>query len=88
MPKGHRETALIDLVKKLDELDSKRRKLVAQIQQAATGLQSGGFTIPATRGRSGRVRRRRKGFKMSAEARAKIGAAQKKRWAKQKSGRQ
>ena len=35
---------------------------------------------------SGRVRRggRRKGFKMSAEARAKIAAAQRARWAKQK----
>jgi hypothetical protein len=81
MPTGRRETALITLVNQLDALDAKRRALVAEIQKAAGELGSG-VSVPAARG--GSKGGRRPGFKLSAEARAKIGAAQKRRWAKHK----
>jgi len=81
VPRGHREGELITLVNQLDALDTKRRTLVARIQRAAANLESGAGPIAAGRkGRGGR----RKGFKLSKEARAKISAAQKKRWAKQR----
>jgi len=79
MATGRRESTLISLVNQLDALDAKRRALVAQIQAAASRLGSTESAAPAaaTGGRGGR----RPGFKLSAEARAKIAAAQKKRWA-------
>ena len=82
MPRGRRESALITLVNELDALDARRRKLVAAIQHAVTGLSGGSSASvsPSRRSKGGR----RPGFKLSAEARAKIAAAQKKRWAKQK----
>jgi hypothetical protein len=80
MPRGRRETTLITLVNQLDALDAKRRKLVTEIQHAAGNLQGAAAPAATRRTKGGR----RKGFKMSAEARAKIAAAQKKRWAKQK----
>lgn len=85
MPRGRRESALVTLVNQLDALDSKRRKLVAKIQAAAGALETGPATGAPTgrRGRGGR----KKGFKLSAEARARISAAQKKRWAKQKAAK-
>ena len=84
MPRGRREAALVTLVSQLDALDTKRRKLVAEIQRAANGLSVGSWASESTnrKGKGGR----RPGFKLSAEARAKISAAQKKRWAKTKRG--
>jgi hypothetical protein len=84
VPRGRRESALISLVNELDALDTRRRKLVAEIQHAAGGL-SGGSLASVTASRKSKGGRR-PGFKLSAEARAKIAAAQKKRWAKQKAG--
>ena len=82
MPRGRRESALVTLVNQLDALDARRRKLVAEIQHAASGLSGGSFASVSTgvKSKGGR----RPGFKLSAEARAKISAAQKKRWAKTK----
>jgi hypothetical protein len=83
MPRGRRETTLITLVNQLDELDGIRRRLVAKIQAAAGNLQGGAAPAAGRKGKGGR----RKGFKLSAEARAKISAAQKKRWAKTKASK-
>jgi hypothetical protein len=82
VPRGRRESALITLVNQLDALDTKRRKLVAEIQHAVSGLSAGTLASVSTGGMS--KGGRRPGFKLSAEARAKISAAQKKRWAKTK----
>jgi hypothetical protein len=82
VPRGRRESALITLVSQLDALDTRRRKLVAEIQHAASGLSSRGSLASVSTGMSRGGRR--PGFKLSAEARAKISAAQKKRWAKTK----
>jgi hypothetical protein len=82
VPRGRRESALITLVSQLDALDTRRRKLVAEIQHAASGLSGGPLTSVSSGGMS--KGGRRPGFKLSAEARAKISAAQKKRWAKTK----
>jgi hypothetical protein len=80
MATGRRETALITLVQQLDALDAKRRELVAQIQAAAGSLGSTEATGVSSPNKGGR----RAGFKLSAEARAKIAAAQRKRWAAHK----
>ncbi len=53
MPRGRRESALVTLVNELDGLDSKRRKLVAKIQEAAGALEAGPATGAAA-GRRGR----------------------------------
>jgi hypothetical protein len=82
MPRGRREASIVSLVNRLDTLDAKRRDLVADIQRAAGALSGGEGHLPSPFGK--RKGGRRKGFKLSAEARAKIAAAQKKRWAKQK----
>jgi hypothetical protein len=86
MLRGRRETTLVRLVNQLDALDAKRRQVVAHIQQAVAGLGVG----DTRRGRisSGAPRKGRPhGSKMSPEARAKISAAQKARWAKQRAAK-
>ncbi len=73
------------------ELKKQERRLAAQlagIRTAISSLEFGGGGVPApaiietpnAAGRRSKKRRRRR--KLSAEARAKISAAQKKRWAK------
>ena len=88
-----RQISLDGLVARLSALDKER---IAIQQRIVSAVRSLGVPSPfsfgaASRGRRGRpagtktrgVRKRRK---MSAEARAKIAAAQRKRWAKQKAG--
>jgi hypothetical protein len=78
---------LIDLARQLTEVERRRQDLLRQIVSAAgQELASSPATGAAPSAGTGGQRRggRRKGFKMSAEARAKIAAAQRKRWAKQK----
>jgi hypothetical protein len=82
-PKG----TLVSLVRKLESLDAERRAVIAGIRAATEsllggGVVTGGDTVRATAG--GRQGGRRKGFTLSAEARAKIAAAQKRRWAAQR----
>src|SRR5579862_3596964 len=80
MPTRRRETNIIHLVKQLDQLDSKRRTLVGQIQEAVNALGSGA-TGASPRGgwaSSGSVPGR-KVYKMSAAARRKMSIAAKKR---------
>ena len=78
--------SLLSLVQQLTTLDAQRVELVAQIQAATNALIGGGAASPVAvpvakpTGRGGR----RKGFKMSTEAKAKISAAAKKRWAAKK----
>jgi hypothetical protein len=82
-------TSLLALVQQLNSLDAQRQALLAQIR-AATNALSGGApdaaaAVSAAAGAPAKRRGgRRKGFKMSAEARAKISAAAKKRWAARK----
>lgn len=78
MPRGRREASLVKLVNQLEALDVTRRRLVAQIQAAAAGLATGGMIVGGGWSAGGRPQ----GSKMTPEARAKISAAQKKRWAK------
>ena len=78
----------------LDKLNARRQQLIDQIRQAADSLAGGENPFPwrqtratasgAPARRSRKKGGRRKGFKMSKAARAKISAAQKARWAKQK----
>lgn len=86
MLRGRREKTLVTLVNQLDALDTKRRHVVAQIHRAVANLgvgdtRRGGIASGAPR--KGRPR----GSKMSAEARARISAAQKARWAKQRASK-
>jgi hypothetical protein len=82
------------LVNQLQALDNQRRNVAEQIRLAMDGFLSGGEgafpwgkqpsrTAAATAG-TAKTTGRRKRRKMSKEARAKISAAQKARWAKQK----
>ena len=85
---------LASIAVELEQLESRRHELIQQLRRAADALSSADSPVPgrartagsARRAGTGRRRRggRRKGFKMSAEARAKISAAAKKRWAAQK----
>lgn len=85
MARGKRETTLIVLANELDALDEKRRQLITRIQAAADDLGSGAAAARSwVSSKTPRKGGRRPGFKMSTEARAKIAAAQRKRWAKQK----
>jgi hypothetical protein len=82
-PKG----TLAALVRKLESLDAERRAVIAGIRAATESLLGGGGTTGGDTVRSTGNRRRggrRKGFTLSAEARAKIAAAQKRRWAAQR----
>jgi hypothetical protein len=54
VPRGRRESALITLVSQLDTLDTRRRKLVAEIQRAASGL-SGGSLVSVSTGRMSKL---------------------------------
>lgn len=85
-----RQASIDALVAEIKQLDSRRSKLVSQFRQATDKILSGENPFPFSAGRRQRGRKpgrktgRRKGFKMSKAARAKISAAQKARWAKQK----
>lgn len=86
MLRGRRENTLVTLVNQLDALDAKRRHVVAQIQKAVANLGVGDTRrgwVSSAPPRKGRPR----GSKMSAEARARISAAQKARWAKQRASK-
>jgi hypothetical protein len=74
---------LIDLARQLTEVERRRTELLRQIVSAA-GHELSSSPRTGASGNGRRKRGRRKGFKMSAEARAKISAAQTKRWSKQK----
>jgi hypothetical protein len=77
------KTGLAALVAQLEKLDDQRRALIASIRAAADALVSGAPDSGGAGVGNGRTAKggRRKGFTLSAEARAKIAAAQKKRWA-------
>jgi hypothetical protein len=80
-------TDFLELVKQLRGEERKLEAKLTQVRQAIAALNAGGGG--GTRRRSlgaepSGPKRRRRRRKMSAEARAKISAAQKKRWAKQK----
>jgi len=81
-------TSLLSLVQQLNALDAARQALLAQIRAATNALSGGAPEAAVTVSVAGVPARRRggrrKGFKMSAEARAKISAAAKKRWAAKK----
>lgn len=96
-PRKTKATDILRIAKKLTNLHKEKQALELKISQlAATArnhieiIAAGGggaspapFIMPPAAGkRTGR----KKGFKMSAAARAKISAAQKARWAKQKAG--
>jgi hypothetical protein len=74
---------LIDLARQLTEVERHRTELLRQIVSAA-GHELSSSPSTGTSGNGRRKGGRRRGFKMSAEARAKISAAQKARWAKTK----
>lgn len=78
---------LVSLAAELQHLDSRRQELVAQIRHAAERMISGEAPFP-WRGRKAAALNAngepRKKKVMSPEARARIGAAQRKRWAKLK----
>jgi len=76
---------VIRVLKQIERLDSVRQNLVQRLEAAVLAIKGHAPTvaITTTRQKGGR----RKGFKLSAEARAKISAAQKKRWAKTKAGK-
>jgi hypothetical protein len=89
MPRGRRRNTLVDLANQFAALDEqifklkkKRAAIAEQVRELAVShaMNEGGTRSPSREGKGGR----RKGFKLSAEARAKIAAAQRKRWAKQK----
>jgi hypothetical protein len=91
-----RQVSLDGLAKRLSDLDKERQAIQGRIVSAikSLGVPSPFSWLPASTatGRRGRpagsknvkTKGRRKRRKMSAAARAKISAAQKKRWAKQK----
>ena len=84
-----RATSLDGLVAQLSALDQQRKKVVDQIRQATNRLLSGENPFPwRKQGRPGADGeaggRKRKRRKMSKEAREKIAAAQRARWARQK----
>lgn len=76
------------LVDGLRRAEQELEKQLAGVRTAISSLEFGGAVSPASpgrrRGRPARTGRKRR--KMSAAARAKISAAQKKRWAKQRAG--
>jgi len=80
------KTGLAALVAQLEKLDDQRRALIAGIRSAAAALVSGASDSGGAGVGNGQKAKggRRKGFTLSAEARAKIAAAQKKRWAAQR----
>ena len=86
-----RSGSLAEIATELEQLDARRRVLIAQLRDLTAQLtggpelpggRSGGNELPGGRQPGGR----RPGFKMSAEAKATIAAAQRKRWAKAKKG--
>jgi len=90
MAKRTSSGSLTALARELSLLEGRRDILVAEIQRAVASLGGGtgtGNPGPARRGPgrpkgSGKKKGgRKKGFKMSKAAKAKISAAQKKRWA-------
>jgi hypothetical protein len=90
-----RTLSLDTLMAELSALDSRRKQVVASIQNAVSSI-VGGVTSPFSLGRKRgrpagtkniRTKGTRKRRKMSAAARAKISAAQKKRWAAQKASK-
>jgi hypothetical protein len=87
--RGRRARTLGQLARLLDKLNTQRQSVISEIRAAVEQLSFGSAAplagIPLTSRVAGKGRGgRRKGFKMSAEARAKIAAAQKRRWARQK----
>lgn len=87
-----RATSLDGLVDQLQRLDKQRVAVMEQIRAATNRLLSGENPFPWRRntGQSGAAadaaapRRRRRRRKMSKEARERIAAAQRERWARQK----
>lgn len=79
-----RTVSVDSLIAELSQLDARRRRVVAAIQSALSQLDASfsgaGRSPDLGKWRPGR----RPGFKMSAEAKAKIAAAQRRRWAKAK----
>jgi hypothetical protein len=73
-----RTVSVDKLISELASLDARRRRVVAAIHHALSALGTTLSDAGVARPRTGR----RPGFKMSAEARAKIAAAQRRRWAK------
>lgn len=93
MAKRGRQVSLDGLVARLGALDRERADILSRLSGAVSALGGGGETVPSPFQRRGPGRppgsgkeksgRKRK-FKMSAEGRAKIAAAQRARWAKVK----
>lgn len=95
MAKRRRTFSLDTLMAELSQLDSRRKQVVASIQNAVSSVLGGvpsPFSVGPKRGRRAGSKNvapkgARKRRKMSAAARAKISAAQKKRWAAQRAGK-
>jgi hypothetical protein len=88
--RGRRGRTLAQLEQVLHKLNAQRSAVLAEIKTAVERLSFGGAAPLAGLSITSRVEvpknkgGRRPGFKLSAEARAKISAAQKRRWAKTK----
>jgi hypothetical protein len=84
-----RGNTLAQLEKRLHQLNAERQAILADIKKAVEQLSFGSAAPMAGISVSGRLGKgkggRRPGFKLSAEARAKIAAAQRARWARVKS---
>lgn len=79
--------ALQGIIAGLRRAEQQLAKQLEGVRTAISSLELGGAVSPGFKGGSSRPQRaggKRKRRKMSAEARAKIAAAQKKRWAKVK----
>ena len=85
---GRQERTLAQLERVLHRLNAQRNAVLAEIRTAVEHLSFGSAAPLAGLSITSRVEvprnkgGRRPGFKLSAESRAKISAAQKKRWAK------
>jgi hypothetical protein len=88
MPSARIGQTLAQLEKRLHRLNAERVAVLAEIKQAVEHLSFGSAAPMAGLSVSGRLGKnkggRRPGFKLSAEARAKIAAAQRARWARVK----
>jgi hypothetical protein len=88
MPSERRGQTLAQLEQRLHRLNAERHGVLAEIKKAVEQLSFGSAAPMAGLSVSGRLGKskggRRPGFKLSVEARAKIAAAQRARWARVK----